>query len=544
MPRSSTRLSPALVLLLLAACGGSPIAPAAPDAGAQQTGNDAGSGTSGDGGSADGGTQTDGGTPTDGGAPAKFSLLVTVNGSGRITSNPAGIDCGTACAAAFDRGTPVTLTPAAAAGYHFLGWGGATCTGAGGCIVSGNNDAIVYASFAADPPPQPNLMPLAVQVSGGGNVVSSPAGIDCGVGSSCGASFAAGTVVTLTATALPDSQLQSFGGDCTAAPCTVTITAAAHVSVVFELKEVALIADNSSFGLALNSTDVFYGSSVSGEAQIRAIPKAGGPVRVVARNPETLAYQIVANDTHVYWLRPGTARLYGAPAAGGEPTLLYSSEDSTRRGLSLDENNLYFVTFQPGGGGSLLAVPVAGGPPAVLAALVNPEGGVAIDAQFVYAADSGPAGSKIVRVPKAGGPLEEVLTCTSAAGGPCGFIDLRVDSRYLYVRDAVGRVWSREKAASGSALLLHGPAVGNHYPSDYAYGQLYSELDVNDFAVYWNVWRAEGVADTVAPGIVRSAATDAAASWLDTHGTNFFGPRVDDTHLYYLRDGVLYRHTK
>ena len=76
---------------------------------------------------------------------ASFTLTVglplvvasrTGTGSGTVTSSPAGIICGTTCAAGFPPGTSVTLTAVAAVGSVFAGWSGA-CTGATtSCVVT------------------------------------------------------------------------------------------------------------------------------------------------------------------------------------------------------------------------------------------------------------------------------------------------------------------------------------------------------------------------------------------------------------------------
>ena len=67
-------------------------------------------------------------------------------GSGTVTSSPAGISCGASCAASFDHGTEVTLTPAAGAGSEFKGWGGA-CSGTGTCKVTLSAAEAVTAAF-------------------------------------------------------------------------------------------------------------------------------------------------------------------------------------------------------------------------------------------------------------------------------------------------------------------------------------------------------------------------------------------------------------
>jgi archaellum component FlaF (FlaF/FlaG flagellin family) len=71
-------------------------------------------------------------------SPANPVLSVTRGGSGAgsVTSSPAGISCGAACAASFSPGTYVTLSAAPAAGSTFVGWSGGGCAGTGSCSVS------------------------------------------------------------------------------------------------------------------------------------------------------------------------------------------------------------------------------------------------------------------------------------------------------------------------------------------------------------------------------------------------------------------------
>ena len=81
--------------------------------------------------------------------PDRPRLTVTKSGdgSGTVTSTPAGIDCGTLCASGFEEGTTVTLTAVADSGSEFTGWSGA-CTGVGPCLVTLDGDQAVVAGFA------------------------------------------------------------------------------------------------------------------------------------------------------------------------------------------------------------------------------------------------------------------------------------------------------------------------------------------------------------------------------------------------------------
>ena len=95
-------------------------------------------------------------------------------GSGTVTSNPGGIDCGTDCEHAYpieleevceydpearericwyeEVQQAVTLTASAASGSTFTGWSGG-CTGTGTCVVTMDEDKTVTATFADTQPP-------------------------------------------------------------------------------------------------------------------------------------------------------------------------------------------------------------------------------------------------------------------------------------------------------------------------------------------------------------------------------------------------------
>ena len=159
-----------------------------------------------------------------------FPLDVSNNGTGTgtVTSNPAGINCGATCTASFISGASVTLTPTPAAGSVFAGWGGA-CSGSGACIVSMTQARSVTATF--------NIQQFNLTVSklgtGTGTVTSNPAGINCGA--TCGPTpFNAGTVVTLTASPISGVFAGWSGGGCSGTgTCVVTMDALKTVTATF-----------------------------------------------------------------------------------------------------------------------------------------------------------------------------------------------------------------------------------------------------------------------------------------------------------------------
>lgn len=159
----------------------------------------------------------------------KYALTITKggNGTGTITSAPAGISCGATCTFNFDSGAMVTLTPAAATGSTFTGWGGA-CSGTGACNVTMSAAKSVSANFTLTQ----HALTVTKNGTGTGTVTSSPTGISCGA--TCAASFNYNTSVTLTPAAASGSTFTGWTGACTGtSTCVIAMTAAKSVTATF-----------------------------------------------------------------------------------------------------------------------------------------------------------------------------------------------------------------------------------------------------------------------------------------------------------------------
>jgi hypothetical protein len=89
----------------------------------------------------------DGGDGADGDL-GSVAVTVAGTGAGRVTSEPAGIDCPGTCSAEFDAGTEVVLTAAHDDGSAFAGYAG-DCTGLDpACAIQVDGDQAVDARFA------------------------------------------------------------------------------------------------------------------------------------------------------------------------------------------------------------------------------------------------------------------------------------------------------------------------------------------------------------------------------------------------------------
>ena len=139
---------------------------------------------------------------TFGGGQTTFNLTVSKSGTGAgtVTANTGGLNCGSTCSATYASGTSVTLTAAAATGSTFAGWSGACSGTAATCTVSMSQARSVTAAFNSSGGTSFALT-VAKAGTGGGTVLSTPTGINCGT--SCSASYPSGTVVTLVGDVTP-----------------------------------------------------------------------------------------------------------------------------------------------------------------------------------------------------------------------------------------------------------------------------------------------------------------------------------------------------
>lgn len=187
--------------------------------------------------------------------PVPLHVTQLGDGIGRITSDLAGIDCGSDCDEVYAHGMVVTLTATPAPGHRFSGWSGACAPTVTTCQVVMEAVRDVTARFD---PPRPFTVSVSTQGTGAGAVSSTPPGISCG--DDCREDFLEGTLVRLTAAPATSSRFAGWMGACAGGgACEFVVSDHTTVTALFAGSETDLDADlltdewERSMGLDPNS---------------------------------------------------------------------------------------------------------------------------------------------------------------------------------------------------------------------------------------------------------------------------------------------------
>ena len=138
-----------------------------------------------------------------------------------------------------------------------------------------------YSATTASPPPTSFPLTVSKAGAGSGDVTSSPAGINCGT--TCSASFAAGSTVTLTASATTGSSFSGWSGEgCNGSgSCTLTMSAARAVTATFASSPPSnppRLANIATRAVVLTGSDVMIaGLIIGGSAAKTVVVNVAGP---------------------------------------------------------------------------------------------------------------------------------------------------------------------------------------------------------------------------------------------------------------------------
>ena len=246
-------------------------------------------------------------------------------GSGKITSSPAGIDCGVICSVSLLWNSSATLTATSFPGSKFVSWSGDCTSTSTTCTVVMTGNKLVTAIFGLGGSNDTYYTLTASRSgSGSGKITSSPSGINCGV--ICNVSLLWNTSATLTASAASGSKFVKWTGDCTSTSttCTVVMTGNKSVKATFDISGI---------------NDIYY---------ILAISQSGSGSGVISSEPSGINCGIVCNVSFLW----NTSIILTASSSVGSSFTNWSGDctsTSTTCTVVLDNNKSVKATFSSSG---------------------------------------------------------------------------------------------------------------------------------------------------------------------------------------------------
>mgnify|MGYP001035415239 CR=1 FL=1 len=254
-----------------------------------------------------------------------YTLNVSKNGSGSISSSPSGINCGNTCSSSYTSGTQVSLYATPASGYTFNGWSG-NCSGNGACTVTMDSNKSITANFAVD---TSRIISIGKIGTGDGTVTRTGGSLNCG--SICSESIPQGATVTLNTTAAVGSSFAGWsGGTCSGTgSCAFTLNSNTTVNAIFNA------TSGGATEIPLTVTDIqgsagssyYYSINVPANAKNLTI-KIGGGIGDAdlyvkyAQTPTTSFYDcrpyLIGNDESCLFPTPSTGTYY-IMLRGSEP---------------------------------------------------------------------------------------------------------------------------------------------------------------------------------------------------------------------------------
>ena len=228
--------------------------------------------------------------PSAGGGGTTFTLTTNVSGTGSVARNPN--------AGSYASGTVVTLTATPGSGFQFSGWSGDLTGAANPATITMSANRTVTATFTAI---TQGPFTLTRSVTGSGSVSVNPNQ----------SSYAAGTVVTLTATPFAGAAFSNWSGDLSTTANPTTIVMNANKSVVGNFTAIGGLDFNLyGFGAGTTGGGNLAPVNVTTVDQLRTMCAQTAPavIRVVGTITGNEAIRVASNKSIVG--APG-ARLVG-----------------------------------------------------------------------------------------------------------------------------------------------------------------------------------------------------------------------------------------
>ncbi len=266
-----------------------------------------------------------------------LTVTKTGEGSGTVTSEPAGIACGSECSEEYEEGTEVTLSASEAEGSEFTGWSGCESEPEGKCEVTMSEAREVTANFDEEAGPEGPPLTLNIE-EGQGTVVSNPSGLECSgeAPKSCLTEEIEAGSVLLTASPAAGYTFLSWKycdkGGVNGRQCTISLNEAKTVGARFA-KTWQLSASKAGAGLGKVQ------SSPGGILCLFACSETGAAFR---EGPVTVKQAAAKHHHFVGWLGDCT---------GSEPTCVLTMDEDHQVEAEFAEDAKHLLSLAKEGGG-------------------------------------------------------------------------------------------------------------------------------------------------------------------------------------------------
>jgi hypothetical protein len=181
---------------------------------------------------------------------------------------------------------------------------------------------------------------------------------------------------------------------------------------------VLTVNDGRAGGIAVQGGDVYWTNESGGVFRVAA---AGGDA---TRLGGGAGLHLAVAGELLYLTDPSLGEVLAVPIAGGDPTILAAGQPDPL-GLAVDSTSIYFTIRASTLAVSLLKTPLSGGAPTALASVPGQNAySIALDVTHAYFTDTGE--NAIMRVSLRGG------TAVAVASGQAAPYDLALDCHHIY----------------------------------------------------------------------------------------------------------------
>ncbi|RJQ30882.1 hypothetical protein C4572_03345 [Candidatus Parcubacteria bacterium] len=288
---------------------------------------------------------------------AQFNMILILDksspGAGVVTSNPAGISCGTTCKnieAGFPVNSTVTLIAAPSQGYRLAGWRGACdFRGSGPCVIT-MNGSVPKATVAIF-----EVLFSAGKAGPGSGVVVSP-GVECG--SDCSEYYPDGFSIPILANPFINSYFAGWQGNCAASKdnvCLVQMSAPRSITAVFDilpyLFKMPDILPNLYTTKKISSNATVFNpvpqAPLSGEPKPVSLSVSGLPTGATATVSNNNCVAPCSSSVNISVSPNAPAGIYPITVTGQSGSVATTS----RFALFINEDNLFSVKVEKKGDG-------------------------------------------------------------------------------------------------------------------------------------------------------------------------------------------------